>query len=39
MTDHPLRIDYGDGPVIRNSSTKTVISQLWISTSKHVIHH
>ena len=34
-----LRIDYGDGCVIRNSSTKTVISQLWIIISKHAIHH
>ena len=37
--DKKLRIDYGDGRVIRKSSTKTVISQLWIIISKHAIHH
>ena len=28
-----LRIDYGDGRVMRSSSNKTVISQLWIMIS------
>ena len=36
-----LRIDYGDGRVIKGSSTKMVISQLWnvIFRSRHAIHH
>ena len=34
-----LRIDYGDGRVIRGSSTKMVISQLWNVIFRHAIHH
>ena len=34
-----LRIDYGDGRVIRGSSTKIVISQLWTVIIRHAIHH
>ena len=30
-----LRIDYGDGRVIRGSSTKMVISQLWVIIFRH----
>ena len=33
-----LRIDYGDGRVIRGSSTKMVISQLWNDIFRHAIH-
>ena len=34
-----LRIDYGDGRVTRGSSTKMLISQLWIVIFRHAIHH
>ena len=34
-----LRIDYGDGRVIRGSSTKMVISQLWNVIFRDAIHH
>ena len=34
-----LRIDYGDGQVIRGSSTKMVISQLCIVIFRNAIHH
>ena len=34
-----LRIDYGDGRVIRGSSTKMVISELWNVIFRHAIHH
>ena len=33
-----LRIDYGDGRVTRGSSTKVVISQLWVIIFRHAIH-
>ena len=34
-----LRIDYGDGRVTRGSSTKVVISQLWVIIFRHAIDH
>ena len=34
-----LRIDYGDGRVIKGSSTKMMISQLWNVIFRHAIHH
>ena len=34
-----LRIDYWDGRVIRGSSTKMVISQLWDVIFRHAVHH
>ena len=34
-----LRIDYGDGLVTRGSSTKMLISQLWIVIFRYAIHH
>ena len=34
-----LRIDYGDGRVIKGSSIKMVISQLWNVIFRHAIHH
>ena len=33
LVETHLRIDHGDGHVVRSSSTKRVISQLWIMIS------
>ena len=39
VSQKDLRIDYGDGRVIKGSSTKMVISQIWNVIFRHAIHH